>query len=298
MRRSPGVARRGYTLLEVLIASTIAVLLLAALYFSFDLTLRTADTGRALVAESDLNRAVINRMALDLSSPLGVLPPMSGGAIDGSSSGTASGDTTTTAPATTTPGATTATGSTTGSTGGSTTSDTATDALIPFQAGVIGTGDSLILFASKVPQWLSDQEAAADPNAILPSDAHRISYYLHSSGKGLCRQDRPWVTADKVGNTTEIDRSAEDGEIIAPEVVALEFGYADGTGYTGEWDGTQASLDGSSTTGPPRAIKVTITFEFKDRDGVAAQKKIAHVFPLRSAVGLIQPDATTTPEGM
>ena len=298
MRRSPGVARRGYTLLEVLIASTIAVLLLAALYFSFDLTLRTADTGRALVAESDLNRAVINRMALDLSSPLGVLPPMSGGAIDGSSSGTASGDTTTPAPATTTPGAKTATGSTTGSTGGSTTSDTATDALIPFQAGVIGTGDSLILFASKVPQWLSDQEAAADPNAILPSDAHRISYYLHSSGKGLCRQDRPWVTADKVGNTTEIDRSAEDGEIIAPEVVALEFGYADGTGYTGEWDGTQASLDGSSTTGPPRAIKVTITFEFKDRDGVAAQKKIAHVFPLRSAVGLIQPDATTTPEGM
>ena len=297
MRRSPGFARRGYTLLEVLIASTIAVLLLAALYFSFDLTLRTADTGRALVAESDLNRAVINRMALDLSSPLGVLPPMSGGAIDGSSSGTPSGDTTTTDPVptttTATPSATTTTGSTTGSTGSSTTSDTATDALIPFQAGVVGTGDSLILFASKVPQWLSDQEVAADPNAILPSDAHRISYYLHSSGRGLCRQDRPWVTADKVGNTTEIDRSAEDGEIIAPEVVALEFGYADGTGYTGEWDGTQASLDGSSTTGPPRAIKVTITFEFKDRDGVAAQKKIAHVFPLRSAVGLIQPDATT-----
>ncbi len=294
MRRSP--ARPGYTLLEVLIASAIGIMLLSALYFSFDLTLRTSDSGRALVAESNLNRAVINRMALDFSSPLGVLPPMSGGASD--NSGGTTSETETPAATETTPTTTPSTGeSTTGSTSTtSTSSTTTTDSLLPFQGGIIGTSESLILFASKVPRYLADKEVAADPNAAVGSDAHRIGYYLHSSGKGLCRQDKPLVTEDKVGNSTDIDRAEEDREIIAPEVVALQFEYADGTGYTGEWDGTQASLDGSSTTGPPRAIKVLLTFEYTDRDGNTAQKKIAHVFPVRSAVGLIQPEEPTTAE--
>jgi len=282
MRRTRRAARRGYTLLEVLIASAIAVLLLSALYFAFDLTIRSADTGRALVGESDLNRAVINRMAIDLSSPLGVLPPMSGGATDGSAASSTTSDTATTtaaAPATTdSPVPMTA------------------DPLIRFDAGVIGTGEQLIVFVSKVPTWLSDRETAADPNALLPSDAHRIGYYLHSSGKGLCRQDKPWITADKVGNSTEIDRTNEDGEVIAPEIVAITFEYSDGTGYISEWDGSQASIDGSSSTGPPRAIKATITFEFTDREGNKAQKKITHIFAIRSGVGLIAPDATTTPD--
>jgi len=283
MRRPHARLRPGYTLLEVLIASAIAVLLMSALYFAFDLTLQTSDSGRALVAESNLNRAVVNRMALDLSSPLGVLPPLSGGAIDGS------GDAT---PVETVPAATDGTTTTTTTT----TPETAAPAsLIAFQAGVIGTGESLILFASRVPRYLSDREIAADA-AALPSDGHRISYYLHSSGKGLCRQDKEWLTEDKVGNSTEIDRTNEDAEIIAPEVVAMQFQYADGAAYVSEWDGSQSSTDGSSTTGPPRAIKASITFEFKDRDGNAVQKTIVHVFPIRTGVGLIPPPETTTTE--
>ena len=287
MRLTRRAARRGYTLLEVLIASAIAVLLLSALYFAFDLTIRSADTGRALVGESDLNRAVINRMAIDLSSPLGVLPPMSGGATDGA----AASSTTTTDTTATTGTTATATTDTT-----STATTMTTDPLIRFDAGVIGTSEQLIVFVSKVPTWLSDRETAADPNALLPSDAHRISYYLHSSGKGLCRQDKPWITADKVGNSTEIDRTNEDGEVIAPEIVAIAFEYTDGTSYVSEWDGSQASIDGSSSTGPPRAIKATITFEFTDREGNKATKKIVHIFAIRSGVGLIAPDATTTPD--
>ena len=283
MRLTRRAARRGYTLLEVLIASAIAVLLLSALYFAFDLTIRSADTGRALVGESDLNRAVINRMAIDLSSPLGVLPPMSGGATDGAAASLTTTDTTATTGTTATATATTDTTMT-------------TDPLIRFDAGVIGTSEQLIVFVSKVPTWLSDRETAADPNALLPSDAHRISYYLHSSGKGLCRQDKLWITADKVGNSTEIDRTNEDGEVIAPEIVAIAFEYTDGTSYVSEWDGSQASIDGSSSTGPPRAIKATITFEFTDREGNKATKKIVHIFAIRSGVGLIQPDATTTPD--
>ena len=264
MLRPP--VRPGYTLLEVLIASAIGLALLSALYYAFDLTLRSADVGRTLVAESDLNRAVINRMSLDLSSPLGLLPPMSGGTSDGSSADSA------------------ATGTAATTTG--TTTMTTAEPLLAFQGGLIGTGEQVILFVSRVSKWQSDKETAADPNAVLPSDAHRVSYYMHSSGKGLCRQELPWITADKVGNSAEIDRALEDSEVIAPEVVALAFDYASGSGYVSEWDGTQASTDGGTATGPPRAVRATITFEFTDRDGNKAQKKIVHVFPVRSAVGL------------
>ena len=90
--------------------------------------------------------------------------------------------------------------------------------------------------------------------------------------------------------------------MIAPEVVALSLDYASGTGYVGEWDGTQASTDGDTATGPPRAVRAAITFEFTDRDGNKAQKKIVHVFPVRSAVGLFvpetPPDTTATTGGM
>ncbi len=286
-------ARAGYTLLEVLIASAIAVLLLSALYFAFDLTLRSTDTGRALVAESDLNRAVINRMSLDLSSPLGVLPTMSGGGTDAAGGAAPSAD----AAATPAPAADTATPAATPAT-----TSTVADPLLQFQGGLIGTSEQMILFVSRVPKWLSDRETAADPSAVLPSDAHRVSYYMHSSGKGLCRQIKEWITADKVGNALEIDREEEDREVIAPEVVTLVFEYSSGTGYVAEWDGTQGSLDGDTATGPPRAVRATITFEYVDGDGKTAQKKIVHVFPIRSAVGLYvpettAPETTTTPAG-
>jgi len=291
-------ARRGYTLLEVLIASAIAVLLLSALYFAFDLTLRTTDTGRALVSESDLNRAVINRMTLDLSSPLGVLPPMSGGGTDAAGGATTSADAPATDPGAT-PAATTDPAATPAATPATT--STVADPLLSFQGGLIGTSEQMILFVSRVPKWLSDRETAADPNALLPSDAHRVSYYMHSSGKGLCRQQLEWITADKVGNALEIDRENEDAEVIAPEVVALVFEYASGTGYVSEWDGTQGSLDGDTVTGPPRAVRASITFEYVDGDGKTARKKIVHVFPIRSAVGLFVPETppepTTAPAG-
>ena len=266
-------ARRGYTLLEVLIASAIAMMLMYAMYIAFDLTLSTSDTGRALVSENDLNRAVINRMALDLASPLGVLPPMSGGATAAAAEVPVEGAATTAEP------------------------------LLALQGGLIGTGEQVILFVSRVSKWQSDKETAADPNAVLPSDAHRVSYYMHSGGKGLCRQELPWITADKVGNSAEIDRANEDSEVIAPEVVAATFDYADGTGYTPEWDGTQESTDGGTATGPPRAVRITLTFEFVDRNGKTAQKKIVHVFPVRSAVGLFvpetpEPDPAATTGGM
>ena len=75
-RRSP---RPGFTLLEVLLASVIAVILLAALYVALDVTLLRTDVGREQVAGNDLARAIVNRMTADLTGVLGPMPPKSGG---------------------------------------------------------------------------------------------------------------------------------------------------------------------------------------------------------------------------
>src|SRR4051794_20608942 len=65
-RRSP--VRGGFTLLEVVLAATIGVMLLAALYVSFDLYLGQVERGRRQVEQSTLVRSLFNRMDADLSA--------------------------------------------------------------------------------------------------------------------------------------------------------------------------------------------------------------------------------------
>ncbi len=314
-RTSHPAGRGGYTLLEVLLASVIALLLVAGLYVALDVTLVQMDTGRDMVTTNDLSRAVANRLTADLANTLGPLAPKSGGeaanaTADGSSAadGTAGSSTTgsaTTAAATTSGTGTAATastaataGSTTAGTAGAATgaaSSTPAAATLPFGMGVVGTADSITFFTSRSPAALTDPEAAADPNAALPGDLRRVSYYLANDGSGLCRQERPWVTADGVGNAVDPDRSDEAGDVIAPEVVGFGLEYFDGGSWVGEWDGAVTDLDGVALTGPPRAVRVTLTLEFPGRNGQTARKVVTHTIPVRAAVGNYRPDAATDP---
>ena len=296
-RRSP--TRPGYTLLEILLASVIAMLLLTALYAALDVTLLRMEVNRDLIARNDLRRAVINRMSADLVNTLGPLPPKSGG--DGMT-GTGSSASTGTVAAST---ATAATATTTAAASGSTTDATTTDspvvtgADIPLGSGVVGTDKQLTIFLSRVPTSLVDLEAAANVDVSLPADLRRVTYYLSSDGVGLCRQERPWVTADGVWNTSDPDRTDELSEIIAPEVLDVTFEYFDGSAWQSTWDGSQTASDGVALTGPPRAIRVTFVMQFSSR-GAMLQKQVVHTFPVRTAVGNYVPpttDSTTTTTG-
>ncbi|HEV3383714.1 MAG TPA: prepilin-type N-terminal cleavage/methylation domain-containing protein [Gemmata sp.] len=71
--------RRGFTLLELLLASVCAVMLLSALYFSFDMTIEQTQTARDQAGTEDLSRGVINRLAIDINAVLGPQPALSGG---------------------------------------------------------------------------------------------------------------------------------------------------------------------------------------------------------------------------
>lgn len=313
--------RGGFTLLEVLLAGVIALMLMAALYAALDITLARTQANRELIDSSDLSRAVVNRMTADLTAGVGPLPPKSGGTPADSSggSGGSTSSTTSTTSTTTTSGSGSGTGTGTGSTdststsstsststdgtsGGTGTTDTTTTAVdIPFSAGVIGTAQQLTVFATRVPVAMTDPDAIATPDVLRPADVRRVTYYLGSLG-GLCRQERPWATADGVRNTADPDLSTEDADLIAPEVVDLQFEYFDGGSGTWvtEWDGSQTDTDGVSLIGPPRAVRITLTLNVPTQNGSTVPKRVQHVVPIRSAVGFYVPptdDTTTTTTG-
>lgn len=273
--------RPGFTLLEVLLASAIALLLLAALYASFDVVVAQSDAGREEVDKNDLARAVVARVTIDIQGAVGPLPPKSGGSSQAAIAAAASteqADTTADPAAAATP--------TTSETGESTESSGATVAStggdIPFGAGLIGNASTMTLFVSRIPQGMINAELLADATQ-QHADLRRISYYRGSNG-GLCRQERPWVTADGVWNSADADRSDEGGDLVAEEITEVQFQYFDGPSgaWVDSWDGTQLATDGKSLIGPPRAVKMILTIE---RPGTPT-RRFAHVFPLRAATGL------------
>jgi len=310
MKSNAAHRRSGYTLLEVLISSLIALILLASLYVALNITLVRMDANRDQIAGYDLSRAILNRVGADLANTLGPLPPKSGGdGTTGGGSGSSTGSS-----ATTTATGTTATGTTatttadpsaaaaaTGTTTTTTTDGTAAAAGvdIPFGAGIVGTDKQLKIVLSRVPTALVDFDAAgADATTNQPADLRSVLYYLAADGMGLCRQERPWVTADGVWNSTEPDRADEISDIIAPEVKDLTFEYYDGGTWQSSWDGSATDIDGVSLIGPPRAIKVILVVEFPGRAG-AVQKRVVQIMPMRAAVGNYIPStdsgtATTT----
>jgi prepilin-type N-terminal cleavage/methylation domain-containing protein len=302
--------RAGYTLLEVLLASVIAVIVLGALYVTLDVTLLRMDVGRDQVTANNLSRAVVNRMTTDLGGVLGPLPPRSGGGVVSSDPAAA---TFSQPPATGSSGSSGSTGTTPpaeGSIEGDTTSPDAQAILaadVPFQAGMIGSDTILTVFTSRVPEALSSPEVAFDPTLLLPADLRRVTYYMSPSGAGLCRQERPWVTADGVRNSIDPDYSTEALDLIAPEVQDVLFEYYDGGAWLPFWDGSELAIDGKSVAGPPRAVRATFVLVFPGQGGEVVVRQVQHVFPIRAAVGgylppltgtePTQPDTGTVPPG-
>ena len=194
----------------------IASILLGALYLALNSTLEQTQSSRDAADVEDLSRGAFNRIAIDLSAVLGPLPPKIAGTA-GASSEADTGvmmDTEPPADDGTDPEATTDPAMTGA-------------ANIPFHAGIIGVTDGerkyLVLFASRVPNVLSTAGALVQGTDItnnqqVPSDLRRIIYWKGANG-GLCREERLWVTADGVGNSTTPDLSNEASNTIVDDVV-------------------------------------------------------------------------------
>lgn len=295
--------RDGFTLLEVLLASALAIVLMAALYVALDVQLRLAEAGRESIEEATLTRAIIMRIEGDLSSGIGpVAPPIdnsakgsgtggSGAGGSGAAAGAAASATGSGSPSSSTGGSGSGTGSDTGAV-----TEAATTDIIPFTAGVIGTTDQITIYAARVAGIGKNVDnSGSGPN---PADARRVTYWI--SDKGLCRQELPWLTSQQVQNST--DPVMEDGKeekdyVIADEVTQLQFEYWDGSTWQDTWDGRTVNADGITLLGPPMAIRVHFWLKLPGEEpGQTVEKEFRHTIAIRSAPGPMTPGTTTTPQ--
>jgi prepilin-type N-terminal cleavage/methylation domain-containing protein len=234
------VSRGGFTLLEVILASAIALLLMWGLYVGMDVQLRQTDEGRTIVNQADLARNLLTRMSAELS---GCLTPITAskatmiGAVTGTNLDTTAGLTPT-----------------------------------AFNMGLQGDASQVTVYVSTVPKVNAEggDRAAAEQQQQSASDIRRITYWLTNSG--LARQEVTRVTADD--DDSALPPNVDESKYIyAEDVVGLSFQYYDGTNWTDTWDGSTLGADGKTPIGPPRLIQVTMTIRYAGTQGTEAKEK-------------------------
>jgi prepilin-type N-terminal cleavage/methylation domain-containing protein len=222
--------RRGYTLLEVLLAIAIGFLIVTALYVAMDVQFRYAQSGRNAVAEGQLARGLLARIGADVRLSLASLPTRNLGTAS-SPTGQLGGEAS---------AAGTAQGADPNSTSGQAEGTTATGTTGQFNYGILGDETQIQLYVSSMPKY-ARTDAEAQTGA---SDLGRITYWLEP-GAGLARQE--------VRNISPGEESDASSVILASEVVDLRFRYYDPV--TASW---LTSWDGS-TSGPPLAVEINLT---------------------------------------
>jgi prepilin-type N-terminal cleavage/methylation domain-containing protein len=235
------VRRNGYTLLEVLLASAIALLLMAALYVSMDVQINSMQLGRDTVEETTLVRVIVNKFNSDIAGTVGSLQPVT----------SSSTSTTTTTTDTTTASATSATATTSVSES--------------FQLGVNGDSNRLTLFSSRLTRALmaSLRTDATSQTSAMPvgSDVRLVTYWLATDG-GLARQEDRHPTAENAGELI----GDEANYVIFPEVRTLSFRYFDGSSWQDSWDGSTPGPDGKTPQGAPRAVEIRFGLQRPGRE--------------------------------
>jgi type II secretory pathway pseudopilin PulG len=259
MRASPRPERRAaFTLLEMLLAGTIAALLMAALYVALEIQLRHAEAARDVVEQTVLARSLLNRMAGDIAPSLGTPDP-------------ARYQTTSTAPSTTAPATGTPGGSTTppadgtgGTTGGTTTPGTTppaptTSATSPRVVAVVGDATRVTLSISRLPRPSAATTTLDGPFGA--SDLRTVTYWLAGGTDaplGLARTELAQVTSEDAAAEPPEITDPTSRLIIAPEVKFLLIEYFDGSAWVESWDASQPGPDGVMPVGPPMAVAITI----------------------------------------
>jgi prepilin-type N-terminal cleavage/methylation domain-containing protein len=286
--------RRGFTLLEVILALSVGVLLLGGLYVAVEDQHRSTRARRTVVEQATLIRSLLARVDADVGSAATLIdperfraPPSGGssgssGGQSGSSGSTQSGTTAATGSGTT--GGTTSSSSSAGSSGTSTSSSVATDA-VSLPLSVQGDSTTLHLYIARFPR----EAFPTDPNAApqLASDIRRVSWWL--SGGGLARQEVSVSTSQDALDNLPPGLPDEDSHVLAPEVKSVQFQYFDGTSWQDSWDCTTMGADGVTPIGPPLAVAIVLDVA-NQPDGVRDDeepptKRYRHVVACQTANG-------------
>ena len=195
----------------------------------------------------------------------------------GSSSGGATGGSTTSGA---TSGA--ASGGATSS-GGDSSSSTESTTVAPLPPGIYGSNTSIEIDVSRLPRpdeyYPKQGNTSTGTLGDMPSDVKTVGYYVQSprtdgvqdslgqlsqeaalnSGVtappngGLVRRSVDRAVTQYAYEIGQSDQLTRTGELIASEVLAIEFQYFDGATWQTQWDG--------STQGLPQVVKITIAMQ-------------------------------------
>lgn len=254
--------RRGFTLLEIVLALGLASLLLAALYTALQMHWSSSALGHVEMERSQVARALFRRIETDLRSVIFRESALTSSTDDGSttssSSTTASTGSTTSGSGSTSSAASTTTGST------ASTTSTTTENYSTQKSGVFGDSQSIIAHVS-LPSREANSNLSA--NGGVSSDMQSVAYFLAGSGSALAQQLSKSVgqsggLARLQGDRMAMQAADESGDLstmsggvrlLAPEVASISFEYFDGVSWTTTWDsGVSNSI--------PNAVRITIEF--------------------------------------
>jgi hypothetical protein len=183
---------------------------------------------------------------------------------------------------------------------GGTSSTTPTTASLP--PGLYGSSTSIEIDVSRLPRPDEYYPQMSDPLTgslgDMPSDIKTIGYYVQSprpdgvqdplaalsqqattangasstpSNGGLVRRSVDRAITQYAYENGSSDQLLRTGQIVAPEVMAIEFQYFDGTQWLAEWDGSQLGL--------PHVVKITIAMQ---RYSFTMSKPITQGIPISS----------------
>ncbi|HQR07786.1 MAG TPA: prepilin-type N-terminal cleavage/methylation domain-containing protein [Gemmatales bacterium] len=237
MRLSP--KRSGFTLVEVLAAIVIGAVLLAAVYSTLEIMLKSIRIGKEAVQSLQVIRGTAIRLQTDIRQNLSLL--MTAPSVQQAQASASSSSTGTAA-----------------ASGSSGSSEASVDP-VQFNLGVQGDQNTLTIYGSQTPHY--SRLDAESPNSIF-SDLRTITYFCDPT-QGLMRQEMVNVLGGTNGDTSQ-------QEAIASEVKSMQFQYFDPTNqsWVPQWDGTN--------NGPPAAIEVTMTVQMPDIPGVPTRQPINH----------------------
>jgi Tfp pilus assembly protein PilV len=256
--------RRAFTLLEVILASGLSLVLLAALYAALKLHLTFAQKAPEQVRRSQQARAILMRIARDVRA---VLTEAGDQTSQGNSGQTTTADTASS-------GSNTGTSSATSSSTTTTTSDpsmdtTATDPDVYAAAfGMLGGSDWMQLYVAGNRPNLDDAELSALSGSVAQaSNLVRVTYaltMLTGTADAQGRTERLALARSEVASigAQRLDSSGDEADLratteyLCDDLAYVQFQY---------WDDTLATWVESwgvdVPVAPPRAIKVILSLQ-------------------------------------
>jgi prepilin-type N-terminal cleavage/methylation domain-containing protein len=263
-RRRSRASRAGFTLTEVLVALSLSLVVMGAIYSALGLHWKYSTAGRVDIERMQLVRAVALRIERDLRSTLFVAPPATASSDSGTGTGTTSAtgtaETGSSSAAAGSSASATGTASASGSTASSTSSSS--DSASTELPGLYGSASQLLIHASRPAGDLNYTSLAmgASVSSRL-SDTLSIAWFLAGgdgslaasvAGPGLARMEGDRMALKYADTSGDVGAMSGNTEIVAPEVTRLAFRYFDGVDWTTDWDSTVMQ-------GLPFAVEVEFT---------------------------------------